>query len=117
MDSAVPRGIVMLFAVAFLITIGSAQSPAHVAAVQTFHVEGTIDSITNGFFPPVQVVFEGDGTNQRVTVDDKGFYQIDLPLGTYSMTAEFPKAGLTKYRRFFRVKAPATIHLDGALYD
>jgi hypothetical protein len=98
------------------------QSGSRVAPVPTFHVRGTIDSMTNGAIPHVEVSFVGDNTSQAVDVDDKGFYQIDLPVGTYTMTAVFPPFGpnhispLTRYVRFFQVPSPTTITLNGSLY-
>src|SRR5579863_5188492 len=98
------------------------QSESHVAPPPTFRVQGTIDSITNGAIPHVEVSFVSDNTSLTVVVDDKGFYQTDLPVGTYSMTAAFPSlgpnhtSGLTNYVRFFQVPSPTTITLNGSLF-
>jgi hypothetical protein len=96
--------------------IASVQSDNRVAPRPTFHVQGTIDSMTNGAIPRVEVSFVGGNINQTVAVDDKGFYQTELPVGTYTMTAAFPRIGLTNYTRFFRVPLPTTIILNGSLY-
>ena len=106
--------------VAVLLGTAVGQSPP-VAPAPTFHIEGTIDSATNGSVPRVEVSFVSEQTTRTVEVDDKGFYQIDLPVGAYNMTAAFPPlpnhvSPLTKYVRFFQVKSPARIDLDGALY-
>jgi hypothetical protein len=95
--------------------IASGQSNDQVAPRPTFHVQGTIDSMTNGAIPRVEVSFIGGNISQTVAVDDKGFYQTDLPVGTYAMTAAFPRFGLTKYTRFFRVLLPTTVTLNGSL--
>jgi hypothetical protein len=98
------------------------QSGSEDAPVPTFHVQGTINSITNGAVPYVEVSFVGDNANRTVAVNEKGFYQMDLPVGTYTMTAAFPPFGpshvslLTKYVRFFQVPSPTTITLNGSLY-
>jgi hypothetical protein len=92
------------------------------ASIPTFHIEGTIDSITNGQAPHVEVYFAGEHTKQTVVVDDKGHYQIDLPVGVYTMTAVFPPVGaqhdsqLTKYVRSFQVTSPTDVKLNGVLY-
>lgn len=78
--------------------------------------------MTNGAAPRIEVVFSSEYISQSVVVDDKGFYQIDLPLGTYTMTAAFPGFGpkhispLTKYIRFFQVVSPTKIKLNGVLF-
>lgn len=87
------------------------------ASIPTFHVEGTIDRMTNGPAPHVEVSFAGEYTKQTVVVDDKGHYQIDLPVGVYTMTAVFPGVdALSKYVRSFQVTSPAEIKLNGVLY-
>lgn len=78
--------------------------------------------MTNGALPRVEVSFASKNISQSVIVDDKGFYQIDLPVGTYTMSAALPPIGpnhvsaLTKYVRFFRVQSPTIVTLNGALY-
>ena len=102
--------------------IASGQSGKQGAPVQMFHVKGMIDSMTSGAIPHVEVSFVSDNTSRTVVVDDEGSYQIDLPVGTYTMTAAFPPFGpnhihaLTRYVRFFQVSSPTTITLDGSLY-
>jgi hypothetical protein len=53
----------------------------------TFHVKRIIDDSFNAVIPHAKVHFVGDNIDQTVSVDDKGFYQIDIPVGTYTMTA------------------------------
>jgi hypothetical protein len=121
MGIAVYRARVILCAV-MLSGMGFGQSGSQVTPVPTFHVQGTIDSMTNGAIPHVEVSFVGDNTSRTVIVDDKGFYQIELPVGTYTMTAAFPPFGpnhispLTKYVRFFQIKSPTTVTLNGYLF-
>jgi hypothetical protein len=112
------RGLAALCA-PLLLAAAFGQSSASIA---TFHVEGTIDSMTNGHAPHVEVSFAGEHTKQTVVVDDKGHYQVDLPVGVYTMTAVFPPvgaqhdSGLTKYVRSFQVTSTAEIKLNGVLY-
>lgn len=121
MRVAVDRAILVICAVLFC-GIAFGQSDNRVASRQTFHVEGTIDDPSNAIIPHVEVHFIGDNADQTVTVDNKGFYQTDLPVGAYTMTAAFRPSGpnhislFTKYIRFFRVPSPTTITLNGSLY-
>jgi len=114
---------ILALACAIILTgIASGQSDKPVAPLATFHVEGTIDDPVNAVIPHVEVRFVGDSADKTVVADDKGFYQTDLPAGTYTMTAAFPPSGpnhislLTKYVRFFRVQSAMTITLNGTLY-
>jgi hypothetical protein len=106
--------VILCSLILFFLPLGQSQN--RTSSVLTFRVQGIIDSMTNGAVPHVEVHFVGDNTSQTVTVDDKGYYQADLPVGTYTMTAAFPLAGLTQYVRFFQVSAPRTITLNGSLY-
>jgi len=115
------RGLLGLCALV-LCGIAFEQSDNRVASRQTFHVLGTIDDTINAVIPHVEVHFVGDNGDQTVAADEKGFYQTDLPVGVYTMTAAFPPSGpnhvslFTKYIRFFRVPSPMTITLNGSLY-
>jgi hypothetical protein len=101
-----------------LLTVASAQSTTSTYTFPTVHVEGTIGAVDgffpHGFVPPVKITFKEENTHQIVTVDSKasGFYQAELSVGTYTMTAEH--RGLATYVRVFRVKTPTkTVYLDG----
>lgn len=128
-------------------TVAFAQSVPHSLLESAFHILGTIDSPWNSMFKGVvvardKVEFEGEGAkvgkkggayvtvprglvhfhsehlDKTVTLDEKGFYQADLPLGFYKMTASEPRvlgASLTPYTRVFRVTEPATIVINAAL--
>jgi hypothetical protein len=53
-----------------------------------------------------------------VVTDEKGFYQVELPIDLYRMTAEASSISavpLTKYDRMFQVKSPRKIVLNGNL--
>lgn len=120
MTIVVYRALLICTLVLYGIAFG--QSDNRDAARPTFHVVGTIDDSFNAVIPHVEVHFVGDNADQTVTADDRGFYQIDLPVGTYTMTAVLPLSGPnhvslgTKYVRFFRVPSPTTITLNGSLY-
>ncbi len=93
----------------------------------TFHVEGTIsgppDFMELEIVPGIEVQFQSERSTRNVTADNKGFYQADLPLGLYTMTAKAPKSGPRGYdflqeyvRPLFRVTSPGTLVLNGTLY-
>src|SRR6266446_131837 len=121
MRIAVNRTFTLLCAIA-LSGIASGQSNKTATPTRTFHVEGTIDDPLDAVIPHVEVHFVGYNADRTVIADDKGFYQTDLPVGTYTMTAAFPLSGpnhislLTKYVRFFRVPSPMTVTFNGTLY-
>jgi len=109
----------------------SREQAASKAQPVTFHVEGTItsafDSLPAGIddkgvsipFPRTQVTFEGEQGTKTVTVDGRSFYETDLPLGLYRMTAKSPTLKhqwLTQYVRLFRAKSAGNIVMNGALY-
>jgi len=69
--------------------------------------------------PRTAVTFHGEHVTKTVTVDEKGAYQLDLPIGFYKMTADGPQIGslaVTEYVRIFRVMSSATVTLNGSLY-
>ena len=113
-----------LLAICALVLYGIAfgQSGSRVAPGQTFHVEGIIEDQFPARIPHAEVHFVGDNGDQTVSTDDRGFYQTDLPIGAYTMTATLPpstfqhRSPFTKYVRFFRVSSPTSITLNGSLY-
>ena len=90
----------------------------------TFHGEQAVQAVGGEDSPYIavprtEVGFHGDHVDKTAVVDEKGFYQADLPIGAYKMAAEGPKFGgqaLTPYVRFFRVDSPANIVVSGKLY-
>lgn len=121
MRVAVYRALIVICAL-LLFGIAFGQSDNRDAPRQTFHVQGTIHDPSNAVIPHVEVHFVGDNANQTVTADERGFYQLDLPVGSYTMTAALPPSGpnhvslATKYVRFFQAPSPRTITLNGSLY-
>jgi len=93
------------------IVLGQSDKPAVPAA--TFHVAGTIDDRVNAVIPNAEVHFVGDSLDLTVSTDGNGFYQTDLPVGTYTMTVVFRP--LAKYIHFFRVRSPMRVTLNGTL--
>jgi hypothetical protein len=68
--------------------------------------------------PRTEIIFHGPLATKTVTVDEKGSYQVDLPLGVYEMTARGPRIGamaVTEYKRLFRVTSSTTIIINGKL--
>jgi hypothetical protein len=64
--------------------------------------------------PRANVAFHGKQFDQTVTTSDHGFYQTDLPFGSYTMLSE--GLGFRPYRRpLFRVTLHETINFDFTL--
>jgi hypothetical protein len=78
---------------------------------QTFHIRGTITDSIEAVIPRVKVTFQSEQLRKTVTTNDVGVYEVDLPIGDYTMTAQ--TAGFRSYRRpLFRVRAPADLVFD-----
>ena len=90
---------------------------------QTFHVQGTIKNTADEPVFRVKVTFQSKAPGKadvkadvQVDTDGQGFYQTDLLLGDYTMTAQ--SLGLRPYRRpFFRVTAPTRLTFDVTLRE
>jgi hypothetical protein len=89
------------------------------AQVPTFHVQGTIQNTAGDHMSRVKVEFQskdphGSPNTEQFKVlltDDNGFYQTDLTLGDYTMTAQ--ALDFRPYRRpLFRVTAPTRLIFD-----
>jgi hypothetical protein len=84
----------------------------------TFHVQGTITDLQGFVAPGTEVTFKSNQVNRVVTVNERAFYETDLPFGLYTMTAQAPDRFkfLRKYvRPLFRVMAPMNVTLNGIL--
>lgn len=122
-----------------LLLVGLQAQPApQMQSMPTFHIQGFIstpwDSLPVGVLVPnvwgdaksgvtplasPKVTFIGEKYTTTVAVDDHGFYQTDLPLGTYKMTIHGPSIGpqlLSEHVRVFRVELPTRVVLNGSLY-
>jgi hypothetical protein len=106
----------LLIILALLCVSASAQSPPLANQTQTVHIQGTIVDPLGGGVPGTKVTFHNDQASQTVIANDKGFYQTDLPVGLYTMTAEGegPKyRGFGIFRRpLFRVEPATNLTLD-----
>jgi hypothetical protein len=68
--------------------------------------------------PRSEITFSGDHFKKTIVVDEKGFYQAELPVGFYKMTARGPivgAIGLNPYTRSFQVEAPANLVINASL--
>ena len=105
-------------AVLLLCTSLLGQSPASPDRPRTVRVQGLIQSTNDSVVPGTEVVFHGEQVSRTVISDDKGFYQIDLPAGLYTMTAvRLGYSSLQKYSRpLFRIGSQPTFLLNITLY-
>jgi hypothetical protein len=104
--------VVALFVCAAL--VGQSATPP--TRVQTFHVQGTIRAYADSVVPGVQVTFEGEKISKIVSADKGGFYEADLPVGLYTMTAQPLRQSLQEFRRpLFRVGSPTVLTLNVTL--
>jgi hypothetical protein len=86
------------------------QSATSAAHLPTVHVFGTVGRTNDSIVPGTEVTFRSNQVTRTTLSDGKGFYQVDLPLGLYTITAhplESVRPGyryLQKYSRpLFRV--------------
>src|ERR1700690_4140821 len=78
---------------------------------QTFHVKGTITDPLEAVIQGVKVTFQNEQLSRTVTTDNAGFYEADLPLGHYMMSAQ--SRGFRLYRRpLFRVASSVSVRFD-----
>src|SRR5580698_7896536 len=93
------------------------QTPPSPTHPQMFQVHGTIADPRGVFLQGTEVRFQNEGADRAVTADGAGRYEIDLPLGSYKMTARSPKSPLLEeYRRpLFRVTSPRRVILNVTL--
>ena len=81
--------------------------------VITVHIRGTITGL-NVSLAPIEVIFRNETLSKTVVSNTEGFYEVDLPLGDYLMTAQQGPPGSRKWheRPLFRVTSRKTIVLD-----
>jgi hypothetical protein len=110
MQSAISIPAVLLFCVTLLW-----QSATLATRPQTFHIRGTITDSLEAVIRGVKVTFRNEQLTMNVTTDNQGFYEAELPLGEYTMTAQGPP-GFPPYERpLFRVTSPASAILNVTL--
>lgn len=69
--------------------------------------------------PPTEITFRGEQVTKTVALDDQGFYQAELPVGSYKMTVVGPgteNESITPYVRFFRIMQGTRVVINGNLY-
>jgi len=78
-----------------------------------------IGSTNDSIVPGTVVAFQGERGSRTVVSDEKGFYQIDLPVGLYTMTAVRPGySSLQEYSRpLFQVGSQPIFVLNITLYN
>jgi Carboxypeptidase regulatory-like domain len=81
---------------------------------RTFHVRGRITDQSGAVITGAKVEFLNEQFDKRVTTNERGVYEADVPLGNSTMTAQ--AFGFKPYRRpLFRVTSPNTISFDFTL--
>ena len=93
------------------------QSVAPGTKLPTFHIHGAIRYYDDSPVPGAGVTFEGDNISKTVSADKNGFYETDLPVGIYTMTAQDLSKLHYKYvRPPFRVASSTGITLNVTFY-
>jgi hypothetical protein len=82
-------------------------SPARSSVLQdqTVHVEGIVGDSLGAVILHAEVHFVGDNDDREVTADGRGFYQTDLSLGAYTMTAALLPSGPSHISSFTNTSA------------
>ncbi|MFY9644870.1 MAG: carboxypeptidase-like regulatory domain-containing protein [Terriglobales bacterium] len=92
----------------------SGRAVASPGVLQSFHVGGTITDPLDAVVPGVEVTFDSGQVTRTTTTNANGKYEIDLPLGRYTMRAE--RRFFRTYRRpLFLVLLPAEVTFDISL--
>jgi hypothetical protein len=86
------------------------QSASPVTQLQTFHIRGTIRAFNDFPVRGAEVTFESQKISITVSSDSSGFYEANLPVGLYTMTAKPVERSLQRYRRpLFRAASPTSL--------
>jgi hypothetical protein len=108
-----------IFSAVFACAILSAQSAKPATQVRTFHARGTIRDSSGAAIRDarVHVTFENEKLSVTVPTNEVGDYEVDLPLGVYTMSALGSQASLFRPQRRpeFRVVSPIDITLNATL--
>lgn len=94
------------------------QSPASPDRPRIVRIQGLIESTNDSVVPETEVAFHGEQVSRTVVSDEKGFYQVDLPVGLYTMTAvRHGYSSLQRYSRpLFQIGSQRTFVLNITLY-
>jgi hypothetical protein len=114
----------ILFAILLLATAFFGQSSESVAPIQTFHVRGTVSGpLGDDVVPGTEISFQKEHESTTVFSDSKGSYEVDLPVGLYTMTAQYKylvgarNPHVQKYvRPLFRVSSPTNVVLNISMF-
>jgi hypothetical protein len=90
------------------------QSTSNAPHARTFHVSGLIGYSGDFPAPAVEVTFKGEGISKTIQSDDQGFYETELPLGSFTMIARKTfnrRSSLVYERPLFRVNSPVAVTL------
>jgi hypothetical protein len=80
-------------------------------------IQGAIRYYNDSPVPGAAVTFEGDNISKTVSADKNGFYETDLPVGLYTMTAQDLSKWHYKYLRPpFRVASSTGVTLNVTFY-
>jgi hypothetical protein len=89
------------------------QSAAPVDRPRTCHIHGTIRTYTGSAVLRAEVRFEGDKFSRTVPADEGGSYDVDLPVGLYTMTAQPGDPYLQEFQRpLFRAGSSKILTLN-----
>jgi hypothetical protein len=99
------------------------QSGNSAPPTQIFHVRGTITGPRgDDVVPGAEITFQGEHESKTVFADSKGSYEADLPVGLYTMKAQFQfQLGRSPYflkyvRPLFRVASPTSLVLNVTMF-
>lgn len=93
------------------------QSAVPETRLQTFHIQGAIRYYNDSSVPGAAVTFEGNNISKTASADKNGFYETDLPIGIYTMTAQDLSKLHYKYvRPPFRVTSSTSVTLNVTFY-
>jgi hypothetical protein len=102
---------ITLVAALSLRATASGQAVKSPSASQSFHVRGTVTDPLGAVIQGVEVTFNSKQPTRSTTTNASGKYEIDLPLGRYTMKAE--RRGFRTYRRpLFLVPLPVDLTFD-----
>src|ERR1700690_1312438 len=108
-----PLGISLVAALS-LCAIAPSQDAKPPSGPQRFHVQGTVTDPLGAVISEVEITFSGGQATRTVTTNPSGKFEVDLPVGSYTMKAEL--LGFRIYRRpLFLVKLPVGLTIDISL--
>jgi hypothetical protein len=101
----------ILTLIIFVLIISGASFAQTSAGSQTGKLKGTVKDAAHAIMPNVTMVLDSGSVRRQIISDENGNYEIDLPLGTYTLTATKEGYRPPKTRRF-RLRADVVTTLD-----